>query len=160
MSQKAVAKKHAHPLHEDIAGGVMQAIHTLYFTIQKRLESLLLKHQDVSFSQFMILIGFSCEEYPHLTQAKLAENLSLTEATVSRHITTLVNKNFLIKERVPSNKKSYQLTLTPLGIKAYTKAKKLVTKELDSYFSVLEEKDKKMIVRHFTTVTTSLQQKK
>ncbi len=95
-----------------------------------------------------------------MTQAKLAEHLMLTEATISRHITTLVAKELLTKTKDSSNKKSYKLSLTPLGQKEYKAAKKIITKELDSYFSLIKEADTQIIIKNLSRITALITQPK
>ena len=144
----------------DFGASLMYFIHHLYIGVQKRLESVLAAKKEISFSQFVILTGFSCKEYPKLTQAKLAEHLMLTEATISRHISILVSKKLLHKEKDAVNKKSYNLTLTPLGTKTYTRAQIIINKELETHFKNIAPPHQKIIIDNFTKIITSLQQKK
>ena len=83
----------------------------------------------------MILVGFFNKEHPHITQSKLVAYLMLTEATVSRHISTLVTKKLLTKEKDLENKRSYKLSLTPKGVTVYLNVKKIIMGELDMYLS-------------------------
>ena len=163
--KKSVLPKEASPVtpavpQDDFNGGFMHVIHQLYFSIQKHLEQALVTHKELSFSQFMILVGFFCEESSSLTQAKLAQQLMLTEATVSRHIRILVAKNFLYKEKDIHNKKSYKLSISPLGKKAFMEAKKIITQELDICFSHITNTDKTIIIKNFTKTITLLHNKK
>lgn len=165
MAKKSTLPKKASPVtlavpHDDFNGGFMHVIHQLYFSIQKHLEQALVTHKELSFSQFMILVGFFCEESSSLTQAKLAQQLMLTEATVSRHIRILVAKKFLYKEKDIHNKKSYKLSISPLGKKAFMDAKKIITQELDICFSHITNTDKTIIIKNFTKTITLLHNKK
>lgn len=144
----------------DFNGGLMHTVHRLYFLVQKRIEHILAKEKEISFSQFLILVGFSSSGCPFLTQARLAEELMLTEATVSRHIHILVGKQLLTREKDSHNKKSYNITLTKNGSKAFERAKRLVTNELDAIFLSVADKDKKNIIKVFSNIIISLQQKK
>ena len=146
--------------NDDFNGGFMHVIHMLYMGIQKHLEQTLSASKQISFSQFVILVGFSRKNESRITQAKLAEHLMLTEATVSRHINILVTMKLLHKEKDPNNKKSYILSLTPYGATTFMNAKKVIMKELDSLFSHISEKDRKMIIKNFTITIEALQQKK
>jgi DNA-binding MarR family transcriptional regulator len=144
----------------DFNGGFMHTIHLLYFTVQKRVEQVLLARADVSFSQFLILAGFTPKDCPYMTQARLAEYLHVTEATVSRHITSLVAKGLLSKEKDPTNKKTFTLLLTNKGQKAFSKAKTIAMQELDNAFITIKDSDKKRIIKIFSQTITSLQTKK
>ena len=95
-----------------------------------------------------------------MTQAKLAEHLCLTEATISRHVRTLVTKELLIKKKDAVNKKSSTLSLTELGVATFLTAKKSIMLELDTLFSHITEEDKKIITKNFMTTITTLHQKK
>jgi DNA-binding MarR family transcriptional regulator len=146
---------------DDFYGSFMHVIHMLYIGVQKHLEQALITHKQVSFSQFVILVGFSstCGQ-SDTTQVKLAEHLMLTEATVSRHITALVGMKLLSKKKHPKNKKSYNLALTTQGTKTFLSAKKIIMKELDVLFSHITEKDREIIIKNFITTLSTLQQKK
>lgn len=157
--QKAIPSPEICPIDSDFSGGIMHAIHQFYCTVHKHLEQTLTSKKQISFSQFMILIGFSNKEYPHITQSKLAEHLMLTEATISRHISTLVTKKLLTKEKDPENKRSYKLSLTPKGITLYLEAKKIIMEELDTYLSSINEHDREVIIKNCTGVTQSLNEK-
>jgi DNA-binding MarR family transcriptional regulator len=145
---------------DDFSGSFMHVIHMLYVGIQKHLENTLNAHNQISFSQFVILVGFSHSATPCVTQAKLAEHLTLTEATVSRHITTLVAIGLLSKEKDVYNKKTYNISITPQGATAYKDAKKIIMKELDSLFSHISDTDKAVLIKNFTTTISLLHQKK
>lgn len=145
---------------EKFNGGLMHVVHQLYFSVQKHLEHALSLDKGLSFSQFIILVGFSCSSDSHLTQARLAEYLMLTEATVSRHIRILVAKKFLHKEREGADKKSYKLSLSPLGKKVFTRAKKIIKKELDICFAHVSDRDREIIISNFTKSISILHLKK
>lgn len=145
---------------DDFSGSIMHVVHMFYMGIQKHLEQTLHEHQQISFSQFVILIGFLKNNQAQTTQVKLAEHLMLTEATVSRHIRTLVAMGLLSKEQDASNKKSYNVSLTSKGLKASRDAKDVIMKELDALFSHISEKEKAALIKNFTTTITLLQQKK
>ena len=158
--QKSNSSRELCPIDSDFSGGFMHAIHQFYCTIHKHLEQTLTSKKQISFSQFMILIGFSSKEYLYITQSKLADHLMLTEATVSRHISTLVTKKLLTKEKDPDNKRSYKLSLTPRGITVYLEAKKIIMEELDTYLSSIKETDREIIIKNFIRITETLNEKK
>lgn len=132
----------------------------LYLGVQKHLDQTLLSNKEISFSQFLILVGFYCKEGSPVTQAKLAESLMITEATVSRHIRVLVEKKLLTKLKDPQNKKSYNLTLTKTGIDTFNRAKKVVDNELTLLFSDIKEADQSLIIKTFSKTITKLHDKK
>lgn len=148
-----------HNAPEHFNGSFMHVVHQFYLTIQKRLEQALTLKGPVSFSQFLILMGCACKGASTLTQAKLAEHLSLTEATVSRHITTLVRKKLLTKEKEADNKKSYILELTPLGAQVFNEASAIVHEELTVCLSPISDSDKKHIISLLSSTLNFLHMK-
>ena len=84
----------------------MYSLHVLHGELEKRIEAVLIKKEDLSLSQYLVLVGLSGEE-SSLSQAKLAERLRLTEATVSRHIGILVKRKLLVRKKEEHDKKSY-----------------------------------------------------
>lgn len=147
------------PLEDNFGTSLMYYIHHVYIGVHKHLESILLAKKEISFSQFVILTGFSCNEYPLVTQAVLAEHLMLTEATVSRHIGALVAKGLLLKEKNSKNKKSYNLTLTPLGRKTFIQVQNIITEELDMRFKDVSPSHKKVIIENFKKIIRSFQKR-
>jgi DNA-binding MarR family transcriptional regulator len=145
---------------DDFSGGFMHVIHMLYVGIQKHLESMLATNNQVSFSQFVILVAFSHGDKPCMTQARLAEHLTLTEATISRHITTLVAMGLLSKEKDPHNNKAYNISITQEGVISFSQAKKIIMKELDALFSHISDKDKAVLIKNFSETISLLHQKK
>lgn len=140
-------------------GSFMHVIHQFYFAMQKRLEHALLARGPVTFSQFLMLVGCSCSPARTLTQAKLAENLMLTEATVSRHIKTLVEKKLIAKEKDTHNKKIFTLSLTEKGVEACHAAFLVVNKELEASFIHISQKDKHHVITLFSQTLAFLHTK-
>ncbi len=139
---------------------IMYSIHELHGLVQKHLEQTLTKEKAISFSQFMVLIGFACEEESPLSQTAIAEYSNLTEATVSRHITVLVSLGYLSKEENKENRRKHRITITKKGLAAFTKAEQIIDKELLTIFSPISEKDKTNIMKNFNSTITLLLSKK
>lgn len=138
----------------------MYSIHQVHSLVQKHLEQSLIKAKAVSFSQFMVLIGFTCSPDTPLSQASIAEYSNLTEATVSRHITTLVSLGFLSKEENKENRRKHRITITKKGLTAFQKAEQIIDKELLTIFGSISEKDKTNIMNNFNNTITLLLGKK
>ena len=138
----------------------MYSIHELHGLVQKHLEQTLTKEKAISFSQFMVLIGFACEEESPLSQTAIAEYSNLTEATVSRHITTLVSLGYLSKEENKENRRKFRITITKKGVTAFKKAEIILDKELIRIFSIINEKDSNQIMKNLNKVSALLLSKK
>jgi DNA-binding MarR family transcriptional regulator len=132
----------------------------MYFLVQKHLEHALASSKRISFSQFMILVGFQCNESNNVSQAAIADHLYLTEATVSRHISTLVELGLLSRTEDKSNRRKHIIRITTKGKKAFEDAKRIIDKELGSIFAVVKEKDRAGIMKNFSSVLTTLLTKK
>jgi DNA-binding MarR family transcriptional regulator len=137
----------------DWSKSFMYSLHETYFLIEKRLEHRLTLDNEITFSQFLILLPLRCES---ASQSDIANFLHLTEATVSRHITTMAKEGLLIKKEVAGNRRKHVLTLTPKGTMAFKKAHTLIEKELKEIFTVVPEKDRARITETFDSVLTNL----
>jgi DNA-binding MarR family transcriptional regulator len=138
----------------------MYSIHELHGLVQKHLEQTLTKEKALSFSQFMVLVGFACEEETPLSQSTIAEYSNLTEATVSRHITTLVSLGYLSKEENKENRRKFRIAITKKGITAFKKAEIILDRELTTIFSSVSKKDTEYITKIFNTILNNLLTKK
>lgn len=148
------------PMSDDFSKSFMYSIHELYFLVQKHLEQVLSKHKSLSFSQFLILVGFKCSPDTAVSQSLIADRLNLTEATVSRHVSTLVDLQLLSRSQDVGNRRKYTLTLTQKGKKVFDAASTLIDKELNDIFSSVKEKDRADIMKNFSTILSQLQSKK
>ncbi|MEZ0208835.1 MAG: MarR family winged helix-turn-helix transcriptional regulator [Candidatus Paceibacterota bacterium] len=149
---------HAHS-SDDFSRSFMYSIHQMYFLIEKHLEHALFKKKTISFSQFLILVGFRCSPNVPVSQSVIAERLNLTEATVSRHISSLVASGLLSRTQDTTNRRKHIIDLTTKGKKVFDGASTLIHKELTSIFSPIQEKDRKSIVKNFTNVLSLLEKK-
>lgn len=132
----------------------MYSLHETYFLIQKRLETRLAKQDAVTFSQFLILLSLQCQSEG--SQSDVANFLHITEATVSRHMSTMEKEGLLQKKEVPDNRRKHLITLTPKGAAAFKKAHTVIEKELKEIFAVIPEKDRTHITNTFDTVLKKL----
>lgn len=152
-------KSHSHLKH-DFSKSFMYSIHQMHFLVQKHLEHVLLQHKSLSFSQFMILVGFTCSAEASVSQSCIADRLNLTEATVSRHISSLVELGLLSRSEDKENRRKHIISITEKGKKAFTSASAIIDKELASVFSSVKEKDRDAIMKNFSTVLSQLLTKK
>ncbi len=153
-------KEAQRPMSDDFSKSFMYSIHELYFLVQKHLEQVLSKHKSLSFSQFLILVGFKCSPDRAVSQSLIAERLNLTEATVSRHVSTLVDLQLLSRSQDVGNRRKYTIALTSKGKKVFDAASALIDKELTTIFSSIKEKDRAGIMKNFSTILSQLQSKK
>lgn len=145
---------------KDFSKSFMYSIHQMYFLVQKHLEQSLLKAKSISFSQFMILVGFHCSPELQVSQSLIAERLYLTEATVSRHVSTLVSLGLLSRMDDKDNRRKHIIKITTKGKKIFDIAQSVIDKELKSIFSAIKEKDRESIMKNFSGVLSVLLKKK
>ena len=151
---------HHDMLLTDFSKGFMYAIHQVYTLVEKHLEHALLKEKLVSFSQFLILISFTCNKEGNVSQTSIAEFLHVTEATVSRHISTLVSLGYLTREEDTANRRKYRIMITKHGTVSLAQAKAVVERELASIFKDITEKDRQISMKSFSTILHQLLSKK
>ena len=144
----------------DFSKCFMYSVHQVHSLVQKHLEQSLTHAKALSFSQFMVLIGFTCSPDTPLSQTSIAEYSNLTEATVSRHITTLVSLGYLSKEENKENRRKHRITITKKGMNAFRKAETIIDKELLTIFSTISENDRSNIMKNFNNTITLLLSKK
>lgn len=132
----------------------MYSLHETYFLVQKRLETRLLEHDAITFSQFLILLPLKCQHEG--SQSDVASFLHLTEATVSRHISTMEKEGLLHKKEVVGNRRKHVITLTAKGLAAFKKAHAIIEQELKELFAVIPEKDRTRITHTFDSVLKKL----
>ena len=144
----------------DFSKTFMFSLHEMYFLVQKRLEHVLAKRKSLSFSQFLILVGFECSHDAVVSQSIIADRLNLTEATVSRHISTLVEQGLLSRTEDKANRRKHIIAITTKGASTFKKTAAIIHAELDTVFSSITEKDRKNIMKNFSTVLNQLLGKK
>ncbi len=138
----------------------MYTIHEFHRLIQKQIENKLNESKTITFSQFIVLACFTCNEDEEFSQEKVAECSNITEATVSKHITTLVGLGYLAKEENKANRRKFSITITKDGIKIFKKSEKIIEKELGKTLASISEKSMLLIEKSLTPVITSLTHKK
>lgn len=132
----------------------------MHFLVQKHLEHVLLQHKSLSFSQFMILVGFTCSSDASVSQSCIADRLNLTEATVSRHISSLVELGLLSRSEDKKNRRKHVISITEKGKKTFASASLIIDKELVNIFSSIQVKDREAIMKIFSTVLSKIPTKK
>jgi DNA-binding MarR family transcriptional regulator len=140
---------------------LLYSIRQILFLVQKHLDQRLTSGQHLSFSQYMILVGCSCGDRPHegriaKTQSRIAAALSVTEATVSRHIVSLKKAGLLASRINPQNRREKTLVLTEKGLEAFRSAKQLVDSELASIFSSIGPAERAPMLAQFESVLKRL----
>lgn len=145
---------------DDFSKSFMYSINQVYFLVEKRISTILAHAHKMSFSQFMILVGFKCSESGPVSQTCIANQLHLTEATVSRHISSLVSMKYLSRKEDTKNRRKHIISITDKGHTAFKEAQTIIDKELHNIFSSIKQGDRASIMRNFDDVITHLLTKK
>lgn len=145
---------------DDFSNSFMYLVHQMHFLTHKHLEHVLSKASSLTFSQFMVLVGFQCTQDGPVSQTVIASQLDLTEATVSRHIAALVKLGFVTRVEDAKNRRKHVLTMTPKGKVAFAKTKEIIDTELTNLFSVINKTDQNNIMKNFQSVVSTLLTKK
>jgi len=82
-------------------------------TMQRQADHALQAHLGIGMAQFKILMMLSQRQ--HLQQSKLAECLGQTEASVSRQIKVLADRELLAVELDPHSRRTHVATVTDKG---------------------------------------------
>jgi MarR family transcriptional regulator, transcriptional regulator for hemolysin len=132
----------------------MHSIHQAHFLIQKHLEQHLIESKNISFAQFLVLLPVRCRN--HASQADIAEVTSLTEATVSRHVSALTAEGLLTCDEDPNNRRKHILALTAKGEKELAKAYDAIQDALAGIFDVLPSSERTIIIRSLDRISAHL----
>lgn len=104
-------------------------VHKLACLMGRSAEQTLRTVGNLTFSQFRILVALL--HGATLNQRTIAQYHGLTEAAVSRMLTTMQRQKLVQLVKDPANRRTHQLTLTPRGRRI---AERAATK-LESYFA-------------------------
>ena len=85
------------------------------------------REYSISSAQLLCLVSIPSEG---INQTNLASLLSIDLSTLSRNLKHLINKNFITKQRIQSDNRSYHIVLTDDGASLC----KTVYEDLESYF--------------------------
>lgn len=109
--------------------------------LKQRITNAALKELDITYVQFVILagtlelgVGGSI-----VTQQSIASERRLDKAMVSNVVKTLIEKDFLIREEHPEDKRAFTLRLTPAGEKKAIQGKTIASKIDEAFFADINQ---------------------
>lgn len=129
------------------------------FLAEKRIEkSLQESNIPLSLSQVVVLLSIDSkkEDIAHLSQCKIADFLHVTEATISRHIKSLITQGFLQKNERVDTKRSKDIALTKDGEVQLKKSLEVIHKNITHLLSPLTINEKTELKRLFQKLITPL----
>ncbi len=110
----------------------------LAFVMAGQSDQILQERLGIGYSQYKLLMVLM--EQPHIRQRAIADQLSQTEASISRQIKLLQGMNLVHVTRRPQNKREHIASLTPRGERFAEEANRLLEELGQDLFSVLSDK--------------------
>jgi MarR family transcriptional regulator, repressor for mepA len=106
-------------------------------------DQVLQERLGIGMSQYKILMLL--QEHPQTQQRALADLLGQTEASVSRQIKLLCEKNMLLVEVNPKNRREHLTRPTPKGQKLTTAAQEILQEYHGPAFDQFNDKEKQVL---------------
>lgn len=129
-------------------------IHRFVFLMDKLMDRELKKAGGLSFAQFMILL--SVHTKPGLSQKMIASARQTTEAAVSRHIASLIEKGFVTSTISSKDRKVHELTLTKKGEDRYRKDLQVAESTMNHVFSQIRESEAEKLAKSLDVLVETL----
>jgi len=105
-------------------------------------------------NEFMILIGF----YMHdCSQKNLAEKLTLSEAAISKIVQILVNKELIIRQVDPKNRRKYNFELTKSGVSKLEISQKIIVDSWEELFVKTNPKNHSAFIETLGQLTENIE---
>jgi len=117
------------------ANNLSYLIHHLAAVIGKQSDQVLQEQLGIGLSQFKILMVL--EWNPRAQQKAIADSLGQTEASISRQIKVLKDKNLLISKADPQNRRKHITAPTPLGMQITEAANTILRRNFGQDFASL-----------------------
>lgn len=115
----------------------------LAFCLNRQNDQVLQEQLGIGFSQFKILMILQWR--PNVQQRQIADNLSQTEASVSRQIKLLKEEGLLATEINPNNKREHITKPTQKGIALTQKALEVLNRHHQPMFAKLSQKQQEQL---------------
>ena len=116
----------------------------LSFVLSRQSDQVLQEQLGVGFSQFKIMMVLKWN--PSIQQRQIADRLGQTEASISRQIKLLHDKDLLNSRISPDNKREHITTLTAKGEKLTEQAMTVLNNYHAPTFDVLSEKQREQLL--------------
>ncbi len=121
-------------------------IQHLAFSLGRTNDQVLQEQLGIGFSQYKLMMVL--QKMPHIQQKRIANALNQTEASISRQIKLLHEKNLLQTTVSPKNRREHITTLTPKGIRYTEEACRILDIYYEPVFAQITEKDQAQLLQH------------
>ncbi len=124
--------------------------------MSKQADQLLQDQLGLGLSQFKILMVL--EKNKNVQQSFISDCLGQTEASISRQIQLLQDKNLLTSEPDPKNRRKHITTLTPKGLQHVEAAMQTMSKHFGPEFMGMGDKQFAQLVSNLNDLHTVVYQ--
>jgi len=125
-------------------------IQHLAFSLGRTNDQVLQEQLGIGFSQFKLMMVL--QKKPHIQQKQIAAALNQTEASISRQIKLLHDKNLLQTTVSPKNRREHITTLTPKGVRYSEEASRILVNYYQPMFEQMSEKDQAQLFQLLGTL--------
>lgn len=125
-------------------------IQHLAFSLGHTNDQILQEQLGIGFSQFKLMMVL--QKMPHIQQKQIANALNQTEASISRQIKLLHEKNLLQTTVNPKNRREHITTLTPKGIRYTEEAQRIMKDYFEPMYSQMSDKDQEQLIHQLGTL--------
>lgn len=110
--------------------------------LKQRITNAALKELDLTYAQFVILAGTYelSEEGDTVTQQTIAIERRLDKAMVSNVVKTLIEKELIIREEHPIDKRAFTLHVTPTGKEVAIRGREIAREIDEEFFANVDRK--------------------
>ena len=122
----------------------------LAFMLSRQSDQVLQEQLGIGFSQFKIMMALKWN--PSVQQKQIAERLGQTEASISRQIKLLHDKNLLNTRVGAHNKREHITNLTPKGERLTEKAMQILNNYHAPTFASLSVKQQQTLIEILNTM--------
>lgn len=125
-------------------------IQHLAFSLGRTNDQVLQEQLGIGFSQFKLMMVL--QKMPHIQQKQIARALNQTEASISRQIKLLHEKNLLQTTVSPKNRREHITTLTAKGVRFTEEARRILNEYYQPMFAELSEKEQEQLLQHLSSL--------
>ena len=125
-------------------GNIGFLIQHLAATLVQQNDQMLQEQLGIGFSQFKLLMVL--QRKPHIQQKQIADILGQTEASISRQVKLLHDKDLLQTTVSPQNRREHITTLTPKGLRYTEEAVRILNNFHQPMFEQLSDKQQQQLV--------------
>lgn len=141
-------------MSKDFSETVGYLLHSLVCRMEKNAHDFIEKEFDISFHQFLILMHI--QERPEINQKQISQFMTYTEAAISRQMTNLRDKGLIQILENKSKRRENLLELTKNGQELIQNCIKLINKNTNELFSILNDSEQENFKNSILKLTNSL----